>query len=116
MEHDDIQFEASLRKFAAELDIPLPDSSISLFQRYLDELKKWNKAINLTAIDDDREILIKHFVDSIAGAKIIDNVGEKFVLDVGAGAGFPAGGGSPRGTARGRPARAWRAPPAPCSS
>ncbi len=90
MEHDDIQFEESLRKFAAELDTPLPDSSISLFQRYLDELKKWNKAINLTAIDDDREILIKHFVDSIAGVKIIDNAGEKFVLDVGAGAGFPA--------------------------
>ena len=46
--------------------------------------------INLTAIDDDREILVKHFIDSVAGTKVIDNRSENYLLDIGAGAGFPA--------------------------
>ena len=90
MEHDELQFEKSLQSLAAELSIPIPDSSVSYFLRYLSELKKWNRAINLTAIDDDREILVKHFIDSIAGLKVIDINHETELLDVGAGAGFPA--------------------------
>ncbi len=63
---------------------------MSYLFRYLSELKKWNKAINLTAIDNDREILVKHFIDSIAGLKVIDINDGAELLDVGAGAGFPA--------------------------
>ena len=57
---------------------------------YLVELKKWNKAINLTAIQDDQDIVVKHFVDSLAGLKVIEIQQETELLDVGAGAGFPA--------------------------
>ena len=57
---------------------------------YLNELKKWNKAINLTAINDDHEIVVKHFIDSLAGLKVIEINDESNLLDVGAGAGFPA--------------------------
>ena len=90
MEQDVHQFAESLQGFAAELSISISDSSIPLFVNYLNELKKWNKAINLTAIDDDREILVKHFVDSVSGLKVIDSIGECSLLDVGSGAGFPA--------------------------
>ena len=90
MEQDATQFEASLRSFAAQLTLPLPESSISQFLRYSSELKTWNRAINLTAIEQDEEIMVKHFIDSIVGAKVIDSNGEKCVLDIGAGAGFPS--------------------------
>ena len=52
---------------------------------YSSELKTWNRAINLTAIEQDEEIMVKHFIDSIVGAKVIDSNGEKCVLDIGAG-------------------------------
>ncbi len=90
MEQDAIQFEHSLRAFAAQLSLPLPDSSIPYFSRYLNELKAWNRAINLTAIDQDIEIVVKHFIDSMAGVKVIDDNSEKSILDIGAGAGFPS--------------------------
>ncbi|MGC3975426.1 MAG: 16S rRNA (guanine(527)-N(7))-methyltransferase RsmG [Nitrospira sp.] len=89
MEQDASKFVSSFRQFAAELAIHLDDSCLPLFLSYLSELKKWNRAINLTAIDDDQEILMKHFVDSIAGIKVIDNADKNEVLDVGTGAGFP---------------------------
>ena len=90
VEQDEIQFAKSLQSLAADLSSSIPDFSIPYFFRYLGELKKWNKAINLTAIDDDREILAKHFIDSIYGLKVIDINREIELLDVGAGAGFPA--------------------------
>ncbi|MBS0169261.1 MAG: 16S rRNA (guanine(527)-N(7))-methyltransferase RsmG [Nitrospira sp.] len=56
----------------------------------MSELKTWNQAINLTAIDQDLDILVKHFIDSISGIKVIDSIDEKIMLDIGAGAGFPS--------------------------
>jgi 16S rRNA (guanine527-N7)-methyltransferase len=52
-------------------------------------LIEWNKTINLTSIIDPREIIIKHFVDSLTAlvATIFPQNG--VVLDVGAGGGFP---------------------------
>ena len=90
MEHDPDQLADILRKSAAELAIPIPDFAFPRFLQYLIELKKWNKAINLTAIQDDREIVVKHFLDSLAGLKVIDIHHETELLDIGAGAGFPA--------------------------
>lgn len=89
MEHDAFQFEESFRRFASDLAIPFPDSCLPLFLNYFCELKKWNRAINLTSIDDDLEILVKHFIDSIAGMKVIDSMKKSEIFDVGAGAGFP---------------------------
>lgn len=58
------------------------------FRVYLDMIKKWSRAYNLTSIKDDREIIVKHFIDSISYIKAIpDNA--RTLLDVGSGAGFP---------------------------
>ena len=64
---------------------------IEMFKKYKELLVDWNKIINLTAITDDREIIIKHFIDSYSVSKLIFNDRNKFesVIDMGTGAGFP---------------------------
>ena len=55
---------------------------------YKDMLIVWNEKMNLTAITDDREIILKHFVDCLALCSGADMSGKK-IIDVGTGAGFP---------------------------
>ncbi len=61
---------------------------IDAFLLYLAELKKWNKAYNLTAITDDNEIVAKHFLDSLLYLKALP-ASTQSVCDIGSGAGFP---------------------------
>lgn len=57
--------------------------------RYLAHLIEWNKTVNLTAIINPKEIIIKHFVDSL-GALIATSFPQNgVVLDIGSGGGFP---------------------------
>jgi 16S rRNA (guanine527-N7)-methyltransferase len=60
---------------------------IEKLEIYLATLKKWNKVYNLTAINEDSEIIVKHFLDSLSVNQYIKNSGR--ILDVGTGAGFP---------------------------
>ncbi|HHW21167.1 16S rRNA (guanine(527)-N(7))-methyltransferase RsmG [Thermodesulfovibrio thiophilus] len=55
---------------------------------YLNELKKWNKTYNLTSIEDDVAIIIKHFLDSLLYLCFIPEK-QLSIADVGSGAGFP---------------------------
>ena len=55
---------------------------------YLSELKRWNKAYNLTGITKDEDIVIKHFLDSLLYLKAMPT-DELRVADIGSGAGFP---------------------------
>jgi 16S rRNA (guanine527-N7)-methyltransferase len=74
------------------LDIPASQEAIRAFLLYLEELKKWNRAYNLTSITEDREIVIKHFLDSalyINALKAIGGPPGRSIADVGSGAGFP---------------------------
>ncbi len=66
-----------------------PDEQATVkFATFMEELKRWNRSINLTAIRHDKQIILKHFIDSIAIAPHIpDNA---TMLDVGSGAGFPS--------------------------
>ncbi len=58
------------------------------FTIYLQELKRWNRAYNLTSIKDEREIIIKHFFDSLLYLYYIPDKNLS-IADVGSGAGFP---------------------------
>jgi 16S rRNA (guanine527-N7)-methyltransferase len=71
-----------------ELDIEPSDTIISRFDKYLLELKKWNRAYNLTALKSDEDIIIKHFFDSLLYLKAIPE-GQWNICDIGSGAGFP---------------------------
>ena len=70
------------------LGLPTSDEQIHAFSIYLSELKKWNKAYNLTGLKKDEDIIIKHFLDSLLYLKAIPDGGIK-VADIGTGAGFP---------------------------
>jgi 16S rRNA (guanine527-N7)-methyltransferase len=73
---------------AAEFGLELTTKQIGLFNAFAEELKKWNRKINLTAIKDDREIVIKHFADSLSLLGRLKTPGT--LLDIGSGGGFPA--------------------------
>lgn len=69
------------------MGLPLSDHEIESLEVYADELKKWNKKVNLTAITKDSEIAIKHFVDSLTLVPHI--TASDRLLDIGSGAGLP---------------------------
>ncbi|MFN3739573.1 MAG: 16S rRNA (guanine(527)-N(7))-methyltransferase RsmG [Thermodesulfovibrionales bacterium] len=58
------------------------------FTFYLNELKRWNRAYNLTSLKSDRTIITKHFFDSLLYLPFLEN-GVRSLADVGSGAGFP---------------------------
>jgi len=72
---------------AKKVDIELNEKQIVLFYKYMEMLLEWNEKINLTAITEVKEIVVKHFIDSILVAKFIKP--ESKIIDVGTGAGFP---------------------------
>lgn len=77
-----------LRSCARSFAIELSARELGLFDLFAEELKKWNRKINLTAISDDREIVIKHFADSLSLLGCLQKTGK--LLDIGSGGGFPA--------------------------
>ena len=54
---------------------------------YLTLLKKWNKPFNLTAVRSNRDMVVKHLLDSLSVAPYLSSVNR--VCDVGTGAGLP---------------------------
>ena len=74
---------------AAELGISLTEKQLDDFIKYKELLQEWNQKMNLTAITEDREVITKHFIDCLTIVKAIDLSGDKTVVDVGTGAGFP---------------------------
>ncbi len=76
-----------LREGAFKLGLLLNEKHIKDFEVYLEELNRWRKKINLVSRKDDREIVLKDFLDSLTLVKYIS--GMAFLLDLGSGAGFP---------------------------
>jgi 16S rRNA (guanine527-N7)-methyltransferase len=70
------------------LGLELTEQQLGQFLRYREELLDWNTRINLTAITDPDEVLIKHFLDSLSLLMVYDTLNAR-LLDIGAGAGFP---------------------------
>ena len=62
------------------------DDAAERLASLLDELAKWNKKVNLTAIRDPDEMITAHVLDSLVAAPLLQ--GEQ-ILDVGCGPGFP---------------------------
>ena len=78
-----------LEKAFKELKLPYNKETEEKFILYKDLLKEWNKKINITSIEDDEEIYLKHFIDSLLLLNE-NNVSEhKTLIDVGTGGGFP---------------------------
>ena len=85
-----------LESHSDEISVPLSAEEIRSFQVYASMLKEKNKVMNLTAVDDDKGIAMKHFIDSLTLCPYIREeearAGSSKTLtfaDVGTGAGFP---------------------------
>lgn len=87
MEHVDLS--RLLKAHATNLGIRLTDGQVEQFITYLSHLRIWNRSTNLTSITGEEDIIIKHFIDSLAGLSAEEINHEARVLDVGSGAGFP---------------------------
>ena len=73
---------------AREFDLDLSPVQLDQFARYTDLLIDWNLRFNLTSIVEPRDIVIKHFLDSLSAVRAIPP-GPIKLIDVGAGAGLP---------------------------
>lgn len=69
--------------------IDLTADQVQQFSQYLDLLLEWNQKINLTAIIEEEEIIIKHFLDSISCIIVPAIKKNSKIIDIGTGAGFP---------------------------
>lgn len=72
------------------LGLSLTGRQIELFEMFYEDLVDKNRVMNLTAITEWEDAVLKHFVDSLAIVKICDMFQQSLrVIDVGTGAGFP---------------------------
>ena len=81
--------QSLLSRSATSIGIDLTADQISKFIIYLNQLKEWNKTTNLTSIVKDEEVVIKHFIDSIAAIKAENFTEGSLIFDIGSGAGLP---------------------------
>jgi 16S rRNA (guanine527-N7)-methyltransferase len=75
-----------IRHAFRQLDQDIPSGAAEKMAELLDELTRWNRRINLTAITDRKRMVAAHLADSLAARPLLR--GER-ILDVGTGAGFP---------------------------
>ena len=88
-----------LKKSLEKIGIEITDRQKEQFDAYHKLLEEWNKVMNLTGITEFQEVLVKHFLDSLACVKAVEmnkinkimdiGTGAGQVIDIGTGAGFP---------------------------
>jgi len=69
------------------LGMHLPPPAFHQFRLYLEQLQRWNARVNLTGLKTDRDIIIKHFLDSLAILPYLEDTVS--LADLGSGPGFP---------------------------
>lgn len=77
-----------------KINIEISDDQINCFEKYYELLIEKNKVMNLTAITDKEDVIVKHFIDSIALIPYLTDKGintnnDLKIIDIGTGAGFP---------------------------
>jgi len=78
-----------LENLLKKVDLEYSENAINEFEKYKDLIIEWNKKINITSIDSEEEIYLKHFIDSVIIKKyVIIKKGSK-TIDIGTGGGFP---------------------------
>lgn len=81
--------EYLLQDSSRAIDVTIGPDQTRLFLVFLEQLKIWNQSFNLTAITNDEEIIVKHFIDSVAALRAVNMEPGARILDIGTGAGFP---------------------------
>jgi len=80
-----------LKSYLEKENFHFKDETIDKFEKFLNELEKWNKKINLVSYKDKNELIKRHLLDSLYFIHPINHlkIKPKVILDVGSGAGFP---------------------------
>ncbi len=82
-----MEFNDKLIDNLNKIDIKISSEIADKFFLYMKELIDWNEKMNLTAIIEENDVILKHFVDSLTILKYIKN--KESIIDIGTGAGFP---------------------------
>ncbi|HLT13173.1 MAG TPA: 16S rRNA (guanine(527)-N(7))-methyltransferase RsmG [Marinobacter sp.] len=80
------QWQSQLRDGLADMKLSLSESQQQQLLAFLALLNKWNKAYNLTAVRNEREMVSRQLLDSLS---ILPWITTAHLLDVGAGGGLP---------------------------
>lgn len=81
------EFYKSFNEKLKKINIEISEEQCMQFYNYMNLLIKWNEKINLTAIIEPEDIILKHFIDSLTINKHIEKNSK--IADIGTGAGFP---------------------------
>src|SRR5574344_932164 len=81
------EFKKIIKQKLKDINVEINEQEALEFYKYMKLLISWNEKINLTAITDENEVIVKHFVDSLTISKYVKK--GKLVADIGTGAGFP---------------------------
>jgi 16S rRNA (guanine527-N7)-methyltransferase len=77
-----------LDKNTRQLNIELNEQQLAQFDVYKNELLQWNAKTNLISENSSREIITRHFLDSLTALQFIQKPNAR-IIDIGCGAGFP---------------------------
>ena len=83
------QWRNLIDKGSNSLAINLTEIQLDLLVSYVEQLVKWNKAYNLTAIRDPLEMIKLHVLDSLAIIESLSKLNGQRFIDIGTGAGLP---------------------------
>lgn len=81
------EFSNKLKNLAQKINLIINDDEVKNFYEYMNLLIKWNEKMNLTAIIEPDEVILKHFIDCLTLQKYVKDFSN--IIDIGTGAGFP---------------------------
>lgn len=81
--------KALLQDCCDQMGVALSEAQLEQFMTYLSLLLEWNEKMNLTAITEHRDVVLKHFADCLSLVPQVEWKAGMQVIDVGTGAGFP---------------------------
>ena len=81
------EFNIKISENLKKNKINLEKLSVETLYKYMKEILDWNEKINLTAIKDESEFIVKHYIDSLLICDFVGDSGN--LIDIGTGAGFP---------------------------
>jgi 16S rRNA (guanine527-N7)-methyltransferase len=88
MPEDNAEFDRLLERVVVDLGIHLDCGQHALLYAHYVLLEKWNDRMNLTSVRRFEDMVMRHFGESLAVAKIL-GPGDGSVVDIGSGGGFP---------------------------
>lgn len=72
-----------------QLDLTLTEAQTEQLLRYTQELEKWNKTYNLTAVRDSEAMMKRHVLDALSVVKSVEKIHPTTLADIGTGGGIP---------------------------